>query len=72
MDCYYNVKTKMRDVEMVLDDLRNQVSKSEDWVDDSIENCCQRKEIEEALSEIEDKLKRADQELTNTLNNLRR
>ncbi len=71
MSCYYEVKSRLRGVELLLDDLRNQITNSEEWLDDVIENCCQKEQIEDSFSDIEDKLKRTDRELSNTLSGLR-
>ncbi len=71
MSSYYEVKSNLRAIEVLLDDLRNQITKSEGWLDEAIENCCQKEEIENALSDIEDKLKRADHQVSNTLSSVR-
>ncbi len=71
MSSYYEVKSRLRGVEVLLDDLRNQVTKSEQWVDEVIGNCCQIEQIEDSFSDIEDKLKRTVRELSNTLSSIR-
>lgn len=71
MSSYHEVKSNIRGIEVLLDDLHNQITKSEVWFDEVLENCCQKEEIENSLSEIEDKLKRADNQVSNTLSSVR-
>lgn len=72
MESYYEVRAKLANIEELFNDISSVINKAEEWTLESICNCTQQDKIEESLSDIKDKVKKADNELADTMRNLRR
>lgn len=72
MNNYQPIRSQLIKIVSELEERQQAIRKYEEWLDDSLNNCVQKEEIENQLVEIQDKLKKAVSEVEDAMSCLRR